>query len=300
MFAFIPLAHDRTVHGPPLITFGIIAICVLASAISFSLEAVAADDLSTAAHSVESVTRRFPDARVDWRIEGLPRRFTEGELEALVDEDPHRTPQPGDEELDRALRGFVAALNRVPVLRLGYRPAAPSVGTLMSSMWMHGDIFHLLGNMMFLFVGGTVIESRFSRLGFVFFYLAAGVVATLAHHFVEYASLVPLVGASGAIAGVLGAAFVLHPRTRITFGYVLFLIVFWRVGTFRLPAWVCIPAWAGLQILDALAARGEPVAFFAHIGGFAFGIATALLLHRLGMLVIDYDRYEVEHAGLAR
>lgn len=294
MFFFVPLKHDRTMHGRPVVTFAILALCTIVGAFTFGYEALMASELADAEQAVETVARLHPDARVAWRIEGLPRDVTERHLERFVDEDPRRLPDRGDGELDAALRRLVSALNRVPALRFGYRPAAPSVGTLLASTWMHGSLWHLLGNMLFLFVGGTVVESRFTRLGFAVFYVLAGMVATLCHHVVEYASYTPMVGASGAIAAVLGAALVLHPRTKITFGYLLFVVVFFRKGTFVLPTWFCVPVWAGMQVIDALASNGEPVAFFAHIGGFAFGIGTALLLHHLELLEIDYDLYDRE------
>jgi membrane associated rhomboid family serine protease len=296
VFFFVPLTHDRTVHGAPWLTIGIIALCTLVAAATFTFEAKVETRLELAEAELLNVVRRHPAARVGWDVQGLPQAIHAAYFAPLIDLDANRTPEAGDAELDGALRSFVAELNQLPTLRLGYRPAAPSLGTLLSSAWMHADFMHLFGNMLFLFVAGTVIESRFSKLGFVLFYVLGGIVATATHHFVEYRSMTPLVGASGAIAALLGAAFVLHPRTKITFGY-LFLL---KRGTFRIPAWVCIPIWAAMQVLDAVSANGEPVAYFAHVGGFAFGIGAALVLARLDWLESDYDRLgPTEFVGLS-
>lgn len=288
MFFCIPLTHDRTVYGLPVVTLGIIAACTVVWVATLAIEVPVGEELAGLEQEIGAIVEKFPDARVPYHVEGLPHEVREAVFDPLVDEDPERPPQPGDTELDGAMRRVVDALNRLPTVRLGYRPAAPDIGALFGNMWAHAGFGHLFGNMLFLFVAGTVIESRFTRSRFLLYYVAAGLFATFVHGFVEYRSMTPLVGASGAISGVLATAFVLHPRTRITFGYLVFLFRIWR-GTFQIPAWVCIPAWGAMQIIDAVASNGEPVAYFAHVGGFAFGLVAALVLHRMGLLEDDID-----------
>jgi membrane associated rhomboid family serine protease len=148
----------------------------------------------------------------------------------------------------------------------------PSYITLVTSMFLHGGWFHLIGNMMFLWVFGNNIEDAMGHVRFVFFYLIGGLAAAAAQMAMNPTSTVPMVGASGAVSAVLGAYLLLYPRVPIhTF---VFLGLF--ATTIRLPAYVMLGYWIVLQVLGGLPSlagmdRGG-VAFFAHIGGFAAGL----------------------------
>ena len=146
--------------------------------------------------------------------------------------------------------------------------------TVLTSMFMHGGWMHLIGNMLFLWIFGDNMEDAFGHVGFLLFYLATGVAADLAHIFAEPNSPVPLVGASGAIAGVMGGYLLLYPRAQVD---VLFIfIIFFRVFTFS--AWIVLMIWFGLQIFNGVgtAAAGGGVAYWAHAGGFIAGVLIAL------------------------
>jgi membrane associated rhomboid family serine protease len=151
---------------------------------------------------------------------------------------------------------------------------------VLTSMFLHGGWMHLLGNMWFLWLFGNNIEDSMSRPRFVAFYLACGVAAALAQSLAEPTSIIPMVGASGAISGVMGAYLVLYPRVRvftlITLGF------FFR--TVALPAWVMLLYWTGLQLLGGFASTLDPesggVAFWAHIGGFVAGVVLVKLFAR--------------------
>ena len=110
--------------------------------------------------------------------------------------------------------------------------------TLVASMFLHGDLLHLFGNMVFLLVFGRRVENQLERINFLTFYLTAGISAALAHMLMEPNSSSPLIGASGAISGVLGAFFICNPRARITLVLEPVLIYFLRRLTIRLPAWI--------------------------------------------------------------
>jgi membrane associated rhomboid family serine protease len=155
-----------------------------------------------------------------------------------------------------------------------------------SGMFMHASWQHILGNMLFFWIFGNNVEDKLGRLRFLVWYLAAGVAAMAAQTAVtlEFAGVrdasVPNIGASGAIAGVLGAYFVLLPRARV-----LTLIFFGIILVREIPAvwflgvWVALQAWTGgLSLLHPQGAGG--VAFFAHLGGFAFGVLTGLIVKR--------------------
>jgi len=148
------------------------------------------------------------------------------------------------------------------------------------SMFLHGGWAHFLGNMLFLWIFGDNVEDRLGHFRYLIFYLAAGYAATFAHLWSSPGSLVPAIGASGAISGVLGAYLFLHPRARIqTLLFLGFFIQFIYV-----PAWVFLPIWfliqlfSGVTSLGAADAQAGGVAFFAHIGGFVAGPLLLLLL----------------------
>jgi len=159
-------------------------------------------------------------------------------------------------------------------------PAGRTVVPIFASMFLHGGWLHLLGNMLFLFVFGRSIEDRFGHLPFLFLYLTSGVAAALAQIVVNPGSRIPTIGASGAIAGVLGAYFVCYPRARITTLIPLF-IFFWTVqvpALFLLGYWFLIQFVAGFQMLSIQTATTGGVAWWAHVGGFATGALLALIL----------------------
>jgi membrane associated rhomboid family serine protease len=144
---------------------------------------------------------------------------------------------------------------------------------LITSMFLHGSWMHLLGNMWFLWLFGNNIEDSMTRVRFVAFYLLCGLGAALAQVMAEPASAIPMVGASGAISGVMGAYLVLFPRVRV---FTIVPLGFY-VTNIALPAWVMLFYWAFLQfaggVTSVLSAQTGGVAFWAHLGGFVAGVA---------------------------
>lgn len=162
---------------------------------------------------------------------------------------------------------------------LGFVPASfgdlSKLPTLITYIFLHGDLFHLSGNMVFLLVFGRRVETQLGAMSFVIFYLTGGITACLVHTLAEPDSSIPLIGASGAISGVLGAFLISNPRARITFVLDPTLIYFLHRLTVRLPAWLFLLGWFLLQIGLALKPRASNVAFWAHVGGFLGGVVTA-------------------------
>jgi len=177
---------------------------------------------------------------------------------------------------------FTVGLAIVPVAFLD-APFSPSQQTLLfTSMFLHGGFFHLAGNMLFLWIFGNNIEDYFGHVKFAIFYLACGVAGTLAHVFTNPSSTAPMIGASGAISGVLGAYFLLFPRAKVlTLVPIVIFLYFVEI-----PAFVFLGVYILLQILYGLpglagsSAQAAGVAFFAHIGGFVAGIALLLILRK--------------------
>lgn len=154
--------------------------------------------------------------------------------------------------------------------------------TLVTAMFLHGSLLHLASNMIFLWVFGDNIERAIGRFLYPAFYLLAGIVAFFVEAFVSGASSIPTLGASGAVAGVLGAYLALHPgrsvRTLVFLGFFITVI--------RVPAVILIGLWAAIQIVNGVLLLGRMtnggVAYWAHIGGLAFGLVVGLALRALG------------------
>ncbi len=170
------------------------------------------------------------------------------------------------------------------ILYFGLVPAAFSWVTVLTSMFLHGGVLHFGGNMLFLCIFGDNVEDRMGHGRFVAFYLLCGAAAALAQTAMSPDSVVPMVGASGAVAGVMGAYFVLYPHSRIVTLVPLF--VFFHV--MEVPALVFLGLWFVLQFVSgvgsiAAATGGEPaggIAFWAHVAGFVAGVSGVLVFRR--------------------
>jgi rhomboid family protein len=180
---------------------------------------------------------------------------------------------------------FVGRFAMVPAAvtnSLSMHPLAASLRpamTLITSMFLHGGIWHVVGNMLYLFIFGAAVEYRMGASRYAAFYFASGVAAALATVLIAPESRVPVIGASGAIAGVLGAYFIFYPRGRIT----TILPIFVFIQVVEIPAviyllfWFAIQLYAGIEAGQQGASMGG-VAWWAHVGGFLFGMALAPIL----------------------
>lgn len=168
---------------------------------------------------------------------------------------------------------------------------------ILYSMFLHGGWGHLLGNMWFLWLFGNNVEDSMGRLRFVLFYLLCGSAAALAQVLAQPSSIVPMVGASGAIGGVMGAYVVMFPRARVfTLVWLLFFVT-----SFALPAWVMLGYWFVLQLFGSLGGAESGVAFWAHVGGFAAGVLLIKLFVRPDYLQQHKARHwRPHHLGMDR
>jgi membrane associated rhomboid family serine protease len=173
----------------------------------------------------------------------------------------------------------VALYRKIPHIRFGYIPAEGNVLDLVTSMFIHAGFLHLLGNLLFFFLSSPFIEDVFGRPLFAGLYVAGGFAATLTYAMKHPDGSVPLVGASGAIAAVMGAYLVRFMRSKVEFLFVPFLLrPMWHFRFF-LPAFVVLPLWFVQQWLQMLSeGPGGGVAFSAHVGGFVFGFVVALVV----------------------
>jgi membrane associated rhomboid family serine protease len=247
MLGLIPIHDDNPTRRPGVVTWTLIAINVVV----FFLSPISPIDIDGDANTPAGLCRQLAFFR-EWAA--IPVE--------LLENDPLDTTT-GVRACDR----FVPAepdYQKIPVL------------SVLSAMFLHGGLLHLAGNMLFLFVFGNNVEDRLGRARYLFFYLACGYLATYGFALSDPSSRDTLVGASGAIAGVLGAYLILFPQARVTsLVPFLFFLPVW------LPAWVVLGSWFLLQWLyyqGAATAQGANVAYLAHVVGFAAGVVLVLLM----------------------
>jgi membrane associated rhomboid family serine protease len=174
--------------------------------------------------------------------------------------------------------------------------------TLLTCIFLHGGWMHFIGNMWFLFIFGDNVEDRMGHVGFLVFYLGSGMAASAAHLATNPSSPIPTIGASGAIAGVMGAYFYLYPHARV----LTIVPIFFILQMIVLPASVFLALWFALQFLQGVFSAGSTqaagVAWWAHIGGFVAGLAVTFGLNQLHLLrpKVDQIRPHTDHAGVYR
>jgi len=178
------------------------------------------------------------------------------------------------------LVSFITNWGLVPSRFLANPFSPAQVATIFTSMFLHAGWLHVLGNMLYLWIFGNNVEDRLGPVGFLGFYVLAGLVASAAQIAAGGATSIPTVGASGAVAGVLGAYIVLYPGAAV----LTIIPIFFFIEAARVPAYIVIGFWFLLQVGNGVASLGAQVAqtggvaWFAHIGGFAFGVVVALAI----------------------
>jgi membrane associated rhomboid family serine protease len=177
----------------------------------------------------------------------------------------------------------IYALGFIPAVVFGVDTLPPELVwlpaplTVLTSMFLHGGILHVAGNLLYLWIFGDNIEDRMGRGRFIAFYVVCGVAAALAQALPDVGSRVPMIGASGAISGVLGAYIMLYPHARVLVAVPIFIVLY----TMRLPALLVLGVWFLGQLLSSAAgSAGAGIAFRAHVGGFVAGVALVHLFTR--------------------
>jgi len=293
----LPIGHEEsTVRRLPVVTFGIMAVCVVAFLLSGQGSLVSDDDIELSEKSAEVFEYYWgrPYLELDDEFEvlvsgepdGVEREF--GELadeigKMFADRDTANNREEEQAELDRLTDAVLASRNAHPFFRWGLIPADFSFVGLITHMFMHGGWLHLIGNLLILYLLGPFIEDVWGRPLFALFYLLSGCAAAGTFVAFNVGSEVPMIGASGAIAGVMGAFLVHYHQTRIKFFY---MVAFFIRGTFDAPAWLMLPLWLGEQLAMALliGATASGVAYWAHIGGFMFGLGVALWIRKTAVI----------------
>jgi membrane associated rhomboid family serine protease len=204
---------------------------------------------------------------------------------------PYEITHPGDQCVETSAQFAALACGEGEAVETAVdRDLPPTWLTLLTAMFMHGGLLHIAGNMLFLWIFGNNVEDSMGRPRFVAFYLLGGLAATLAQVLAGPNAQVPTIGASGAVAAVLGGYILLYPRARVV--TLIFIIFF--ITVLELPAYVVLGLWFLIQLLYGTAELTQPVAggggvaYFAHIGGFVFGLLMIKLF--ANRVQEDYER----------
>lgn len=303
MFIILPYSHDLAARRLPVITYGLIALNIVVFLITHYLMPGQTRDyekqmLDLEASGTElliahSSTGGDPFGGLFELPELQNRAFDmEAKLEyireklAPMEEDSTR-------EWVAEYDAWKAARANLAVMRVGMIPARQPSAGLLTHMFVHAGWLHILFNMWFLYLAGTALEDRWGRPMFAGFYLLAGLAAAFTHIALHAQSETPVVGASGAVAGLMGAFALRFAREKIDCVFVGWMLIKPVVRLFRAPAWGLLALWLAVQIFSALMYSGigeeGNVAFWAHIGGFAFGLAwaAAFKLGRVEEAVIE-------------
>jgi membrane associated rhomboid family serine protease len=283
----IPIGHENdTVRRLPWITFSILAIClVLHIFISIEVKKLT-PQVEIAAKELVNYYFNYPYLVLDpERKKLLFAGVDSEEFEKMLSIRRQNMSRPNSlrlkerqEKLNQLSQKFTNTLNGLPYRTWGFIPAKKSLIALLTYMFVHGGWLHLLGNLLFLYLTGPFIEDLWGRPLYISFYLLMGVLSALmyAQHYPHLTG--PLIGASGAIAGVMGAFLIKYWRIKINFFYFIFPIF---RGTFKAPAWLMLPLWLFLEIfnakvVDSINLEGGGVAHWAHVWGFVLGMAVAI------------------------
>jgi len=282
----IPISHENNeVKRLPWITFVIMIACLLIYiSVSKTMKNISGE-LNTNIKIYFSYYLSHPYLEINSKIkeklnisDSSISRFRS--LYKMKAEQPDEQIQKQEQEqLDAIAEKILKTIDEIPFKKWGYTPNNGTFFTLISYMFLHGGWLHLFGNMLLLYLTGPYLEDVWGRMVYPFFYISAGVFSALMYA-LRFPDLnIPLVGASGAIAGLMGAFLIRFWNTRIKFFYFFFIIA----GTFKAPAWIMLPLWFGFEAFDAsqlssLNNANGGVAHHAHIWGFIFGVAVALII----------------------
>ncbi len=287
----LPLGHEQeTVQRLPWVTFGLMAVCFLVfllTTVGSSVEQEIEDDVYAAIDYFLQHPHLELDPELKRMVVGANEELGAVQIELLremVKPDGEMTRAEEQARLDELTERAFDSLARHPYRRFGLVPRRAGVAGFVTHMFMHGGWMHLLGNMFFLYLAGPFIEDVWGRALFLGFYVVSGFAAAIAHMTMFLESDVPMIGASGAIAGVMGAFLVRYATTKIQFFY---LVGLWVRGTFWAPAWLMLPLWFVQQLfmagMTSTGADGGGVGYWAHVGGFAFGAVAALAIRGMDL-----------------
>ncbi len=286
----IPISHESNkVRRLPWVSFFIMACCLFVH-ILISVEiGKTGKELESTAKELLNYYIQHPYLKLDPETKKLLFREQKNEdVEEMLatyrrreSRKIHLFQDEEQQKLDQLSQKLKNTIGDVPYRKYGFIPAQKSFISLVTYMFIHGGWLHLIGNLLLLYLTGPFIEDVWGRPIFTAFYIIAGLFSGFMFSLYYPNSMGPLIGASGAIAGLMGAFLIRYWRTKIKFFFFFFIIH----GTFKAPAWVMLPIWLALEIfsanaIDSVNAEGGGVAHWAHIWGFILGVVVAAGMKR--------------------
>ena len=293
----IPIAHeDQRGRRWPYVTIAIIALNVVVFLFTHSRMEAEQHQAAQVQFHILALSARYPDLQLPPEATDMVEVFKREHARLyLTLEVPHRRPYDDwdahllsgnwtDTILQAQLVTLTTQLEQFHHNSLAwnyeFHPYHPTALSYISANFLHGGWLHLIFNMWFLWLAGTVLEDAWGRIVYPIFYLVCGMLALAFHAGIFRGSFVPVVGASGAIAGLMGGFLARFPKTKIQLAW-LFLFRFYK---FSVPAYIILPLWLVIQVFwGAMSGAEGGVAYWAHVGGFAFGAVIAVLLRVTGI-----------------
>jgi membrane associated rhomboid family serine protease len=292
----IPLRHEN-MQGRrwPIITFGIIALNIIVFLgthwtigrqepelgqvkIHLLLLAAAHPELKIPDKAQEFVNSIRTRNAALWKEAQNPNRdvydLWDAKKRMQVDD-----PEALQQEMNSLGDSYAQMSSTSLLSKYAFIPAHPTLLSMITANFLHGGWLHIIGNMWFLWLAGAILEDTWGRMIYPAFYLIVGVLALQVHAMVNVGSFTPTIGASGAIAGLMGAFLVRFPTTKIEMGWLLF----YRFYRFKMAAYWLLPLWLVTEILYGSAVQSSGVAHWAHVGGFAFGALFAVAVQKSGL-----------------
>lgn len=278
----IPIAHSKSVKEFPWVTITLIVVCIAVWFWTLSVHNRVQQRIEAAAQLLQSALQAAPEDTCTNEEQVWVAMVMDQWALPTCDLSGERTPDP---LVEGALAELNDTIQQFPWIRLGYRPKFRTIETMFTSMFMHGGWLHLIGNMLFLWLAGTVLEDVWGRGKFFGLYLITGCAAVIGQHMLTPDSAVPLVGASGAISGLLGAILPSARNLEIRIFYFLWIFTFrFYTGTIMVHAWFAIPLWFAVQVFSLFFGTADGVSYMAHVSGFVAGLAAAWGANRLGWI----------------
>jgi len=294
----IPLRHEN-MQGRrwPVITFGIIALNVVIFLGTHAAMDREAPELGQTRVHLILLAAAHPDLKVEgpaqdfittvqtknpgiWKEAQNPNRDVHDAWDAGMRMQADEHPEALQAEMDSLSKKYEELSSTSLVNKYAFIPAHQTVLSLITANFLHGGWLHLIGNMWFLWLAGAILEDTWGRMIYPAFYMLAGILALQVHALVNAGSITPTIGASGAVAGLMGAFLVRFPTTKIEMGWLLM----YRFYRFKMAAYWLLPLWLAMEIFyGTLFGQTSGVAHWAHIGGFAFGAVIALGVRKSGL-----------------
>ncbi|HEU5402857.1 MAG TPA: rhomboid family intramembrane serine protease, partial [Terriglobales bacterium] len=293
----IPIKHENmSARRWPIITFALLAINVVVFLFTYGPMEEQWSKFSQVRMQILTLAATHPELEIPESVKPFVDRFHKdhpaawarlSQPEQQITDDPdarlrqmHQTEQLQDEMV--SLAGQYDELNNSSILtKYGFVPAHPTAISYITANFLHGGWLHIIGNMWFLWLAGFVLEDTWGRWIYSGFYFVAGAAALQFHAWINAGSMVPLVGASGAVAALMGAFLVRFPKMKIEMYWRPFITRGYR---FKAPAYTLLPLWLLMEVFyGSLSGSGGGVAHWAHVGGFAFGALAAMGLKISGL-----------------